>query len=172
MFRTFAGRICPEDSHWNKLPGWLNIRLQCFINVCFNFFTTGWYVVAKGNIRSWPFCFCVSSGDCPEAKLFPDRDLSIICFLGTLGLLLWGVVWIPKCSFQFFFFFFRVNSNQSCCSTFNWRNHILARDEVRELENKGEGQSGTCSPYGFCGRVVLSHLIAFYCKIGTLNSKR
>ena len=38
-----------------------------------------WYVVTKGNKRSWPFCFCVRvKADYLKAKLTPDRDLSMM----------------------------------------------------------------------------------------------
>ena len=59
--------------------GWLCIRVQCSINICFKFLTAGWYVVTKGNKHSWPFGFCVrEKADCLEAKLTSDRDLSIM----------------------------------------------------------------------------------------------
>ena len=59
--------------------GWLGIRPQCSINICFRILTAGWYVVTKDNERSWSFGFrvCVRA-DCLEAKLTPDRDLSMM----------------------------------------------------------------------------------------------
>ena len=41
--------------------------------------TAGWYAVTKGKILSLAFFFCVRA-DGLEAKLNPERDLSMIVF--------------------------------------------------------------------------------------------
>ena len=116
--------------------GWLCIRLHCSISICFKFLTAGWYVVTKGNKRSWPFGFCVCLyADCQEAKL-TSRQTPF-----------YDVFWVPSCfealfEFQtthFKCFFRRVSSGRSYFLPLI--NHILrlvgARGEVRNLESLG-----------------------------------
>ena len=104
--------------------GWLCIRLHFSINICLKFLTSGWYVVTKGNKRSWPFGFCVCLyADCQEAKLTPDRHLSMM-FSGYP--LASRPNWIGPIEFQtahFKFFFRRVSSRQSYLLPL--MNHIL-----------------------------------------------
>ena len=81
---------------WKMIGGFVNfvfskgllcIRHHCSINICFKFLTAGWYVVTKGNKRSWPFGFCVCLRvDFQEAKLTPDRHLSMMFFGYPLAL--------------------------------------------------------------------------------------
>ena len=61
------------------------MQVQFSIAVCLSFFTTGWYVVTKGNSLSAVLCFCRLRVDCPESKATSDRELSIYFF------------WIPAC---------------------------------------------------------------------------
>ena len=55
------------------------MRLHCSINICFRLLTVGCFVVTKGKILSLAFFFCVRADDV-EAKLTPERDLSMIVF--------------------------------------------------------------------------------------------
>ena len=88
------------------------IRLHCSINICFKFLIARWYIVTKGNKRSWPFSFCVClRADYQETKLTLTETF-LWCFLGTL--LLWGVVWISNGPPQNVFFR-RVSSRKSYC---------------------------------------------------------
>ena len=70
VFKGFYLFVRDDQSVLNIVisKGWFYIRLQCSSNVCFKFLTNEWYVATKDNIRSLPFCFCVSA-DCREAKL-------------------------------------------------------------------------------------------------------
>ena len=92
--------------------GWLCIRLHCSIINCFKFLIARWYIVTKGNKRSWPFSFCVClRADYQETKLTLTETF-LWRFLGTL--LLWGAVWISNGSPQNVFFR-RVSSRKSFC---------------------------------------------------------
>ena len=58
--------------------GWFSIRLQFAINVFLRSYTTGWYVVMKGNSLSLLFSFCFRA-NCLWSELTSDNGLSVSC---------------------------------------------------------------------------------------------
>ena len=55
------------------------MRVHYSISICFRLLAAGWYVVIKGKIRFVAFFICLRA-DGLEAKLTPERDLSMIAF--------------------------------------------------------------------------------------------
>ena len=56
------------------------MKLQLSITTCLSFFTTGWYVVTKGNSLSPVLCFCGLRANRLKSKVASDKKLSIYFF--------------------------------------------------------------------------------------------